>query len=278
MPGRRRSGAGGVVALALLALLIGLLRATGRLSPVRLRWASRAAAVLRPAEEALAAGAQALAAAWRDVVLLFTAEAENEALRREVASLRLQLVRLGAVEQDNRVLRELLGLRDGLRGWSTVACWVVARSPATWFDTVTLGCGRAQGVRAGMPVLAPGGLVGRVLTVGTDTAQVLLLTDPQSGAGAVVARSGDAGVALGGDPTGNLRLELYQRNPSVRPGDLVVTSGLGGDYPRGLVIGRVVAVGQEEYGLVHYAEVRPSQDLDRLTGVLVLTSWRGQPL
>lgn len=271
----RRSGAGRVAAWTAVAII--LLSAgvggTSRWFPGTLALVTRTGEVLLPAEQALAYLGAGVREVYRGIRSLWLLHEENVRLRHTVERLRERLVFLGALERENRNLRALLGLRRQLHGWHVVAATVVARAPASWFDTVTIDRGWRDGVRAGMPVVGPRGLVGRVLASGPGESTVLLISDPQSGVGAMIASTGDTGVALGGGEGDSLRLELYTRLARVRPGQLVVTSGLGGFYPPGLVVGQVEAVGSREFGLVRYAVVRPAQNLDRLWHVLVVTRW-----
>lgn len=225
--------------------------------------------VLRPVQEVLAAAGGGTRAGVGEILGLFSLQSQNRHLAAEVqqlAKLRLQTAILIAENRDLRALLQIKG-EAGLKG--AVGALIIGRDPTAWFQTITIDRGRQAGIRSGEAVVAPGGVVGRVTAAGSNQATVLLLTDPESEVGAVVGPARDPGV-LGGAGADNLRLTLFQREASVRVGEAVTTSGLGGVFPRGLPLGRVVAVARSDFGLEEYALVKPAVDLDRLDGVLVL--------
>lgn len=202
----------------------------------------------------------------------FTAESQNRQLEREVSTLEARLTKLQVAAGQNKQLRQLLKLRDSLASADgrTLAAPVVGRTPVNWLDQMVIAAGSQQGVKDGDPVLASGGLVGRVISVGPMSSTVMLLPDPESAIGAMVVRSRDAGVLLGNGEAAVMTLQFFSSGASVRPGDLIVTSGLDGIMPKGLPLGRVVSVSQGEFGLVREARVAPLADLNRLEDVLVL--------
>ncbi len=200
---------------------------------------------------------------------------ERDRLADQAAKVGLLEAQLEEVRQENARLRALLAFRSGLRSASDIpplAAPVIGRNPERWFSYVTVAAGRSEGVAVYDPVLAAGGLAGRVVRVGEHSSQVLLLTDPRSGVG--VRSQKDvraAGVALGkGGRDGLLVLRLFRTDAEVRRGELLVTSGLGEVFPAGLPVGRVSEVYRGEGGLVLYARVTPAADLDRLNEVLIL--------
>lgn len=194
---------------------------------------------------------------------------ENERLRQELAAYRSQEVLMERVYQSHTRLRALLGLKERVPDPVTAAT-VIGRDPDRWLEEAVLDVGTADGVQVDMVVLEPRGVVGRVTRTTRLTATVLLLTDPQSGVGVAVARSGDAGVAVG-DPArpGLLEVRFFNRDADVQVGDRVVTSGYGGIFPPHLEVGQVVEVRHDETGLVLEAVVQPAVDFDRLQEVLV---------
>lgn len=199
------------------------------------------------------------------------AEAENARLKADVAQLRSQVESLQAAQSQNTRLRQLLGLRQRLLVHDrTIAAPVVGRSPVNWLDQVVIAAGSGQGVKYGDAVLAFGGLVGRVIAVGPQSATVMLLPDPESAVGAMVARSGDAGVLLGNGQSGRLVMQFFAAGANVRKGDLIVTSGLDSQLPAGLPLGHVQGTRQGGFGLVREATVQPTANLNELETVLVV--------
>ncbi len=234
--------------------------------------------------EALAPFATAVSAAEGEVRSVDASVAELVALRsqnlrlqREVTALGQESTALQELTQENARLRALLDLKASLSALlpypaGAVAARVIARSPATWWSGVLLDKGSADGVKANMIAMAPSGLVGRVSSVTPHTATVNLLTNPDSAVGGMVERasSRDAGVAFGVVGQTDLSMEFFDAQADVQPGDTIVTSGLGGIFPKGLPVGQVVSVAAPRYGEVRTAVVAPAVDLANLEEVLLV--------
>ncbi len=227
--------------------------------------------VLLPLEFGTHSAVQWVAGVVYSVGGAFSAEQENIQLRTQVARLQSQVASLQAVQGQNQRLKKLLKLRQGtLKKFHTLAAPVVGRSPVNWLDQIVIAAGSNQGIKYGDPVLSYGGMVGRVIAVGGQSSTVMLLPDPESAIGAMVARSGDAGVLEGNGEASTLKMQFFAAGANVRRGDLIVTSGLDGTLPPGVPLGRVTATGQGDFGLVHQADVAPLANLDRLDTVLVV--------
>lgn len=197
---------------------------------------------------------------------------ELEQLRRENQELRLLAARGTEALRENNRLRELIG-------WQRQAPWklkparVVLRDPANWWRSVEIDLGSRDGLRANLPVLTPEGLVGRVAAVGLTRAQVLLLGDPNCRVSALVANEKrDQGILGAGGPVDNELVELnyLARSADVKPGQAVMTSGLGGVFPKGIAIGKIVDSRPVEYGLYTQARVKLAANLGGLEEVWVL--------
>lgn len=163
--------------------------------------------------------------------------AQSEWLRQAQAS--GDRLRLEQLERENRRLRGLLALAGGSRG--ALAAPVISRDPSGWWQQLLLGRGSLQGVRAGDAVLAPGGLIGRVISVTPSTATVRLLTDPASRVGVWLGRSRHNGL-LSGIGTGRPVLRFLEKDPDARPGDVVYTSPASTLVPANLPVGVIQAV------------------------------------
>ena len=204
---------------------------------------------------------------WSAYVALRGVREENQRLVDEVATLRVALQQERARSRGTDQLRTLLGLRTQL-GWDTIGAEVIAGSTSPEFRAVTIDRGTAAGVRTDMAVLGTAGVVGRVVQPASEAASVQLLIDRNAAAAVTVARSGAQGIALGyGDTL--LRLEYLSAIADVREGDVVVTAGLDGIYPKGLPVGRVVSLERSGASL-RLATVQPVVDFSSLQTVLVV--------
>ena len=202
-------------------------------------------------------------------------ESENAVLRREVARLSGELSRTTELRQENERLRRLLGMREDLVPKSVGASVVTARLTGQ-SHIVLVDRGSRDGVAADMAVVAWGGAVGRVISVDRTFARVRLLTDPNSGAAGVVARSRAEGIVAGrgADPMDMLYVPKYA---DVVVGDRIVTSGLDGVFPRGFGLGRVTIVG-EPVGASKSIRVEPDVDMRAIEDVLILLEPSGSRL
>jgi len=205
---------------------------------------------------------------WHGYLSLISVRRQNELLRARVDSLEADLVRLAEVEHSNQRLRDLLSFRSQLEG-KVLGARIIARDPLPWFRTLTVDLGEKDGIRPGMAVLAPRGVVGRVTQVSRSAARVLLLTDHNSGIEAIVQRSRARGIVQGTQEHG-CRMNYLARDVDVVAGDRIVTSGLDGIFPKGIIIGEIADVSLEHRGLLRSGAVIPSVDLDALEEVLIV--------
>jgi rod shape-determining protein MreC len=218
---------------------------------------------------------RAVGAARADIAFvrgMVRAEREVGVLRAELAQARFTIMREQAAVAEDRTLRAVLRLRQEL-GLPTVAANVIGLSPASWWESMMIDRGAADGVSVGAPVLAPGGVVGRVLVVAPRVSTVMLLANGESGVGVVDARSGALGVALGDSVPQRLTVDFFSPTADVRAGDVLVTSALGGVFPQNLPVARVLSVAQGPTGLVT-AAARPAVDPTTLDSVLVVEGGR----
>ncbi len=226
--------------------------------------------VLSQAQVASARLAQGVGGLWSEYVALHDARAEAARLHESIDRLGLELQQARAQARRTASLERLLGLRQTVLP-DTLAARVIAADPTAVFRTVTIDRGSADGVRADMAVLAPAGVVGRVIDEpARHSAKVQLIIDRNAGVGAVLERTQTGGVVVGGDGDPPLRMEYVSNLAEVDVGDLVATSGLDGIYPPGFVIGRVDRA-ERGSGLYREIRVRPLVDFTALDTVLVVT-------
>lgn len=235
------------------------------------------AALLTPLEATLAKIQRSALGAWTAYRDWKNVRRENEALRAEIERLRVQSLQVEDTQHENLRLRRLLTLRDRLP-LSTLAGEVIAKEWGGWVRSVTVNRGRRDGVARLTPAIVPEGLLGRVVEVRARAAVIQLLNDPASAVAVMVQRTRTAGV-VEGEPGGAIRLKFMARDGGgVQIGDLVVTSGLGGVFPKGLPVGRVIAVEDKGSALFHYALLAPVVDFARVEEVLLLTGQTGADL
>jgi rod shape-determining protein MreC len=255
-----------VLAVAALVLLTSQVRLPERRAVGRV--GSWILAGLGPAEGSLSRVSDAVTRIWRQYTEIGRLRAENRRLGEEVERLKEEVTRLREQAQATQRLERLLSFREHLPG-RAIGARVIGRDTSKWFSVIAVDRGSADGVRRNAPVVAAEGLVGRVLSVTPTTAQVLLVSDPRSAVGAVLQRSRETGV-VEGQGQALLRLKYISRAREITPGELLVTSGMSGVFPRGLLVGSIENVPREQGALYQEATVRPAANLDHLEDVLIL--------
>lgn len=205
---------------------------------------------------------------WQDYISLVGVHKENEQLRQLVNRLSSEVIKNREAIHSNRRLQQLLNLRDTVQVPS-IAASVIGEDVTPWFRTVIIDRGSVDGIREGMPVISASGVVGRIVRVAANSSRLLLMTDHASAIAATVQRSRARGVVRG-KSGGICSLDFSQRGEDVKVGDSIVTSGIGGVFPKGLPIGEVTMVRKGEYGIFQTVELRPYVSISRLEEVLVL--------
>jgi len=262
---RRRFMVFAALCVVALGVLTDQVRSPGKR---RIGWIGVAVeAVVAPLATGLSRISDVVDREWAIMTQIGRLRTENARLAAEVARLREENAQLHEAALEVARLRSLLGVKD--HPHRTIVARVIGRDPSHWFNTLLVDRGAADGVRRNDPVITSDGLVGHVIETFGSWARVLLIQDPRSAAGVLVGRSRDAGVAEGqGQPV--LRVKYLSRDADIRPGDQVVTAGLGEIYPRGLPVGTVVGVSRTEGDLFQEALVRPGADLNHLEEMLIL--------
>lgn len=204
-----------------------------------------------------------------------------EALQQENAELRQQLVDYDELKQTNEWYSEILGLHEEHPEYTFASGRVIGRDPADYYGNFTISAGQNAGISVNDPVVATdGSLVGVVEEVGLTYARVRTILDPATKASSQISRTGDTAYTAGSTvelARGNtVRMTAMERSSSASVGDYVVTSGIGGVYPGGLLIGAVTQIQSATDGMTLNAEVELFADIYNLKQVMVITSFTGQ--
>ena len=205
---------------------------------------------------------------------------QNKLLRQEVEILRAQNLTATEYASENQRLRNLLGYKQAAVQFDLVAASVIGRESASWSSVIVINRGTLDGVANNMPVVTELGLVGHVMEADFNSAKVQLLIDPRSSVGTLIQRpeSRVAGIVEGDikNPS-HPRMVNIPKDSDVQVNDMVVTSGFGGVYPKGVVVGKVIAIHNEEGGLLQFAELETSVDFQKLEDVAVIVASREAP-
>ena len=208
---------------------------------------------------------------------LMTTYRDNQRLKEEVGFLQEANMQAAEIWAENERLRQLLDYKRQQPAFQLTTAGIVGREPGNVAGSVLIDRGRRQGIEKDMPLVTAQGLVGTVTQVYDNSAQVQLLLHPRSAVGGVVQRAASRAIGVVGGNTGDPfspQLQNLSRDADVIEGDVIVTSGFGGLYPKGIVIGVVREVRNAEGGLLKYALLTPTVDFDRMEEVMVITNAR----
>ncbi|MBQ7453505.1 MAG: rod shape-determining protein MreC [Selenomonadaceae bacterium] len=205
---------------------------------------------------------------------------QNKQLREEVEILRAQNLTATEYASENQRLRNLLGYKQSAVQFDLVAASVIGRESASWSSVIVINRGTLDGVANNMPVVTELGLVGHVMEADFNSAKVQLLIDPRSSVGTLIQRpeSRVAGIVEGDIKNpGRPRMVNIPKDADVQINDMIITSGFGGVYPKGLVVGKCIAVHNEEGGLLKFCEVETAVNFQKLEDVAVIVASREAP-
>ena len=225
-----------------------------------------------PLQYFAAATARGVSGIIGDYVYLVDVKADNNKLAYENARLRTKVREITAVQVENRRLLRLLGLRETIPD-EVVSAAVIGKNTTEYFRVAELTLDTSGvAVRSNMPVVSLEGAVGTVMRVAGDRIDVQLTVDSGFGVDVVVERTGARGFVRGvGDPTRYaVRVEYVQRADQVDVGDLLVTSGVGCRFPKGIAVARVVRVTKRDFGIYQEVDAEPTVDFSRLEDVLIV--------
>jgi rod shape-determining protein MreC len=262
-----------VFGLILALLLLGFaLDRLGYMTSVR----AMVQSALVPLEDAVTIAARDVSERVEEDDSVETLRARNTELEALANRLMVENLRLKELEQENDTLRQLLNYTRSNPQLTYEPTTVVGRSvgvdPTNLLYYVYVDVGARSSIARDMPVITDRGLVGRVTAVGPNSAQVLLLIDPASAVNAIIQTSRATGIVRG-NIDGTLSMDRIPPNETVNPGDIVLTSGLGGNFPDKIVIGQVTEVEQRDQDMFQVARIRPTVDFGKLETMLIITSF-----
>lgn len=254
--------------LVLVIVPVIALNAGGKM-PADLHWFDRAAVSLSaPVQTAIRWSLETGWDGMQSYFLLLRTQENNRDLALENRRLLNEIASFQEVARENERLRQMVEFNNPLEGKKVVA-QVIAQDVSPEFRMIRINKGHKQGVESGMAVIALEGVVGRVIRVGQSFSDVLSLQDSSSAIDGLIQRNRVRGVVegLGGS---QLAMKYLRRTDDVQEGDLIVSSGIGGLFPKGLTIGKVTSVKKKNFGITQTVEVSPSVDFNRLEEVTVI--------
>lgn len=258
--------------LALASLVLMALQVTGHLEPVQ----SAITQLTSPAQVGATGATQSVTDAFDFILELRNLRQRNTELEQINANLLVENFELREVQRENEVMRQMLRfaqVRPGLdlRGAQIVAR-VIGQESNNFLEYIMLDLGQQHGIEVGFPVVTDQGLVGRISEVTDTTSKVLLITDSSSAVNTILQSSRLNGVVRG-TPGGTLIMDYIPQGRVFSVGEVVLTSGLGGRFPKGITVGRVVEIRQRDIDVFQQAVVQPTVDLSRLELVMVVTNF-----
>jgi len=211
---------------------------------------------------------------FQNYVYLWNTRKENLLLTETNRRLLNEIGQLREARQENARLRTLLGFQEKLK-LETIVARVIAKDVSTEFRAVRLNRGESSGIKKDMAVVTADGVVGRILRTTADTADVVTIVDTLSAVDAIDERSRARGIVEGmNEDLCQLRFAL--RTDDIAPGDVLISSGLGGVFPKGVAVGTVSRVTRKPYGITQEIEVKPAVDFTKLEEVLVIVRQEAQ--
>jgi len=224
--------------------------------------------IISPFQEVVSEGLNYFQGIWRHYFDLVDVSKENDLLQGRLEEALAKNNMLKEMELSNERMRQLLGFQASLKR-QVVAAEVVGKDPSAWFRTVIINKGKNSGVKKGMPVVTPAGIVGLIMDASGQFSKVLLIIDQNSAVDALVQSTRARGI-IKGEPSGGLRFEYILRRHDITKGEVVISSGLDNVYPKGLRIGYVQQVEKPDAGIFQDVLVTPYVDFEKLEEVLVV--------
>lgn len=263
------------IALVLVGVMI-YAASTGGLSTIP---AAISGAIITPLQTAVTTVADGITGFFGQFGGSAELREQVEEQQKEIEELRQKVVDYDEMKQENEWYATILGLHEQHSDYTFASGRVIAMDPYEKYGNFAINAGTTSGIAVGDPVVTSEGLVGVVHEVSLTSSKVRTILDPATRASVSISRNGDTGTTSGSASLavqGLLRLNNLERDSGAAIGDIVVTSGFGGVFPSGLLVGKVTEVAPESDGVTLYATVEPFVDLASLKNVMVITSFDGQ--
>jgi rod shape-determining protein MreC len=225
---------------------------------------------IAPVQKVLNASITSVKDDWSRYIFLFGIEEENKNLKKKIEELKTDLISYQEGYQEAQRLRKLLSISDD-HNYHFISARVIGREQAALSRIILINKGSSHGLKAGMPVIAPPGLIGRLLDVSWHVSRVLLFIDENSNIDAIVQRNRTQGIISGAGSRG-LILKYISKTQDVKEGDVIISSGMGGVFPKGMLIGQVSGVYRQDASLFLRINVAPFADFSKLEEILILSS------
>lgn len=230
---------------------------------------------LAPLQEGLSYFGKKISFFFSSINEIFYIYDENQRLKKENKKLHLELITANDLKYENKELAKMLNYKKEQPNFNLVAAKVVSRDSSSWSNHIIINIGKKDNIEKNMPVITPEGLVGHVHDVFNSYAEVELLTDPRSAVSAIVKRDNTriTGVVKGtADSTSAMNLTNIPQYADIKVGDVVITSGFSGIYPKGIVIGSIYKIEPTPEGLLQYGMIYPAVNFSDLEDVFVITN------
>ncbi|MFZ2398286.1 MAG: rod shape-determining protein MreC [Smithella sp.] len=259
-----------ILIIALLAIALMMLSVNLKYGAERGFFSKIVLQAVAPVQKGLNASIKSIRDAWLRYIFLVGIEEENKNLKKKINELKSVIISYQEGYLEAQRLKKLLSLTDDYN-YNFIPARVIGREQAALSKTILINKGTVQGLKAGMPVVVPPGLIGRLVNVSWHASKVLLFIDENSNIDAIVQRTRMQGIISGAGSRG-LILKYISKTQDVQEGDVIVSSGMGGVFPKGLLIGQVSHVDRLEASLFLKINVAPFVDFSKLEEVLVLAS------
>ncbi len=260
-----------IAVIALIALIIATSGDNGLSMPE-----SVVGSAVTPVADAAAGATNSVAGFFARVFRSTDTDRELSSALERIAELEGSVATMNELQKENARYKELLNFKDSMPELEMAAARVTGKNPGVWFDLFTINAGRAQNIQAGMPVVTAQGLVGYVMEVGALWSKVIAVVDSECSVPAIVERTRDdvmiRGMLSTGEESALCQMYNLRFENDLVPGDRVLTSGLGGGFPKGILIGEIIEVSRIRDEAGANATIRPAVDFAQIEEVLIITS------